>query len=97
MQQRKMLRVTLTPTRKNSLAAMAQDSDIGRFTKRQHLVSSDVSLIVSPEVGVSGDEKYATLARYRRRAQVAARRALELEAEPSLLSFDRPNLLGRAG
>lgn len=87
MQQRKMLR-----------AGLARRDSVGDTAERKRQVAGDAGLIVRRDARLSGDAKYATLTHHRRRAQVAARRALEseLSSEPDLLPAQGPNLLDRA-
>ena len=100
MQQRKMLRAGLAPTRVGGLASagLARRDSVGDTAERKHQVAGDAGLIVRRDARLSGDAKYATLTHHRRRAQVAARRALEseLSSEPDLLPAQGPNLLDRA-
>ena len=100
MRQRKMLRAGLLSTG-NSVPASAGPASrvgVGGSGERKHRVAGDAGLIVPRDGHLSGDAKYAVLTRHRRRAQVAARRALELElgSEHELLPAQGPNLLDRA-
>jgi hypothetical protein len=80
LQQRKMVHAGLAPTR-GDLASTGQVRGPGAGTngERKHRVAGDAGLIVPREARLSADERYAALTLHRRRAQVAARRALESE------------------
>lgn len=71
MQQRKMLRADLPATDQTSLLPVQR-------LARAHHFSGDVGLIVPPGRPLSAKTKHDVLNHRRRRAQVAARRALNL-------------------
>ncbi len=71
MQQRKMLRVDLPVADQTSLVSVPR-------LARAHHFSGDVGLIVPPGKPLSAKTKHDALNHRRRRAQVAARRALNL-------------------
>ncbi len=99
LQQRKMVRAGLAPTRTDLVSTgPARSPGVGGTGERQHRVAGDAGLIVPREAHLSGDEKYAALTHHRRRAQVAARRALEseLRSERGLRPVQGPNLLDLA-
>ena len=77
--QRRMLRAELPAERVSA-------------TGRRHHIAGDAGLIVPRESELSPTAKYDTLSHRRRRAQVAARRALESEPAP----MATPNLFDRA-
>ena len=99
LQQRKMVRAGLAPTRVGlASTGAARAPGAGGTGGREHLVAGDAGLIVPREARLSADEKYAALTRHRRRAQVAARRALESQLGPEreLQPVQGPNLLDLA-
>ena len=71
MQQRKMLRVDLPAADQTSLVSVPR-------LARAHHFSGNVGLIVPPGKPLSAETKHDALNHRRRRAQVAARRALDL-------------------
>ena len=91
MQQRKMLRAGLPPQQPSSDRLKTAVADTVRDPVRRHKVSGDAGLIVQREARSAGDGKYDLLAHRRRRAQVAARRALEFDPPAKT-----PHLLDRA-
>ena len=100
MQQRKMLRAGLSfPAAGSAASHEGVRSNAGQLG-RQHHMAGQAGLIVPRASDLFGEAKYDTLTRHRRRAQVAARRALESDStststERRLASL-RPDLLDRA-
>ena len=98
LQQRKMVRAGLAPTRVGLASTGPAHGPAAGTGKREHRVAGDASLIVPREARLSADEKYAALTHHRRRAQVAARRVVESElgSERDLHPVKGPNLLDLA-
>ena len=71
MQQRKMLRADLSGADRTASTSIA-------LSARTHHLSGDVGLIVEPGKPLSAEARHAALDHRRRRAQVAARRLLDL-------------------
>jgi hypothetical protein len=71
MQHRKMLRADLSSTSRSASTTDAQ-------RERAHHLSGDAGLIVSRDQRLSAEARHAALDHRRRRAQVAARRVLDL-------------------
>ena len=80
MQHRKMLRANLSAPGPDSGPdpSLAQETTSKPQSGRQHHVSGDVGLIVPRTQSLSSEARRAALNHRRRRAQVAARRVLDL-------------------